>query len=96
MMTALAMATFAQNYKIDAPTGIDGPNNGVPLNGTTNTAFHRGDLPGTAAILRQLSTGESYAVLMNKNDRYETANPVDYPTDVMNAIDSAISNSPAQ
>jgi N-acyl-D-amino-acid deacylase len=91
-MTSKAMATFAGNFKIDTDAnGVDGANNGLPLNGTTNSAYHRGDLPGTAAMLRQLPSGVSYAVLMNKNDLYEgSGTRKDYPSDVKTGIDAAI------
>ena len=91
-MTSKAMATFAGNFKIDTDAnGVDGANNGLPLNGTTNSAYHRGDLPGTAAMLRQLLSGVSYAVLMNKNDLYEgSGTRKDYPSDVKAGIDAAI------
>jgi CubicO group peptidase (beta-lactamase class C family) len=93
-MTSKAMATFAGYFKIDTDdNGVDGANNGQPLNGTTNTAHHVGDLPGTAAMLRQLSSGVSYAVLMNKNDRYEgSGDRKDFPSDVKAGIDAAITS----
>lgn len=93
-MTSKAMATFAGNFKIDTDSnGTDGVNNGLPLNGTTNNGFHDGDLPGTAAMLRQLPSGVSYAVLMNKNDKFEgSGTRKDYPSEVKAGIDAAITS----
>lgn len=91
-MTSRAMATFAGIFKIDTDAnGVDGVNNGKLLDGTTNDAFHRGDLPGTAALVRQMTSGVSYSVLMNKNDQYEGGGSrKDYPSDVRAGIDAAI------
>lgn len=93
-MTSKAMATFAGSFKIDTDSnGTDGVNNGLPLNGTTNNGFHGGDLPGTAAMLRQLPSGVSYAVLMNKNDKFEgSGTRKDYPSEVKAGIDAAITS----
>ena len=74
MMTAKAMALFASFYKIDTnANSVDGINNGKPLAGVPNSGFHYGDLPGTAAVVSQSTSGISYAVLMNRNDKYEGA-----------------------
>lgn len=94
MMTSRAMASFAGAYRIGTDAdGIDGVDNGKPLaTGETHTAYHRGDLPGTAAVLRQRVSGVSYAVLMNRNDRYEgDGTRVDYPADVMEGLDAVLS-----
>lgn len=93
-MTSKAMATFAGSFKIDTDSnGTDGVNNGLPMNGTTNNGFHIGDLPGTAAMLRQLPSGVSYAVLMNKNDKFEgSGTRKDYPSEVKAGIDAAITS----
>lgn len=92
LMTARAMARFASTYKIDTDTnGVDGPNNGQPLLGVTNDGFHGGDLPGSASLVRQLRSGISYAILMNKNDKYEGSGVRrDYPMDMKSGIDRAI------
>jgi CubicO group peptidase (beta-lactamase class C family) len=92
LMTARAMARFASAYKIDTDAnGVDGPFNGQPLSGTTNDGFHGGDLPGSAALLRQLRSGISYAILMNKNDKFEGSGVRrDYPGDMKTGIDRAI------
>lgn len=72
MMTAKAMALFASYFKIDTnANSLDGVNNGKPLAGVPNSGFHYGDLPGTAAVVSQSVSGISYAVLMNRNDKYE-------------------------
>lgn len=89
--TARAMALFASHYKIDTDAdSIDGPENGRPLSGGTHTGLHYGDLPGTAAVVRQLGSGISYAVLMNKNAKFETGCPRDYPRAVQDGVDDAI------
>lgn len=93
LMTARAMARFASAYKIDTNiNGVDGPTNGQPLANSGNDGFHGGDLPGSASLVRQLRSGISYAVLMNKNDKFEgSGNRVDYPMDVRTGIDRAVS-----
>ena len=89
--TSRAMAMFASQFKIDTDANsIDGPDNGRPLAGSTHDGFHYGDLPGTAAVVRQLSSGISYAVLMNKNGKFENTCPRDYPAAVREGIDAAI------
>lgn len=55
--TARAMAIFASSYKIP---------HGEPLN-DTNHGAHWGGLDGTATFLRQLPSGVTYAVFMNKD-----------------------------
>ena len=92
LMTARAMARFASAYKIDTDAnGVDGQYNGKPLLGVTNDGFHGGDLPGSASLVRQLRSGISYAILMNKNDKYEGSGVRrDYPMDMKTGIDRAI------
>jgi hypothetical protein len=86
------MATFAAHFVIDTDVnGIDGPENGRQLNGARRDGFHDGDLPGTATVVRQLGSGVSYAVLMNKNDKFENGCISNYPRTVRNAMDDAIS-----
>jgi hypothetical protein len=41
------------------------------LAGIPNSGFHYGDLPGTAAVVSQSTSGVSYAILMNRNDKFE-------------------------
>lgn len=62
--TANAMAKFASSYKI--PNGEPMPNN------TTNNGAHWGGIDGTASFLRQLPSGVSYALLMNKAIPFDT------------------------
>lgn len=91
LTTARAMAVFAANFVIDTDAnGIDGPDNGRRLAGASRDGFHYGDLPGTAAVVRQLNSGVSYAVLMNKNDKFEGGCIRDYPRSVRTGIDDAI------
>ena len=92
LMTARALARFASAFKIDTDAnGIDGASNGQPLLGTTNNGFHGGDLPGSAALVRQLTSGISYAVLLNKNDKFEGAGTrVDYSMDMKTGLDQAV------
>lgn len=94
LMTARAMARFASAYKIDTDTnGVDGQFNGQPLLGATNDGFHGGDLPGSASLVRQLRSGISYAIIMNKNDKYEGSGVRrDYPMDMKTSIDRAITS----
>jgi len=82
------MATFAGSYLIKTDSnGTDQAGDGVPLAGTTNNGFHFGNYPGTSALIRQLPSGTSYAVLMNKNEENNTA---PYEAAVMASIDAAI------
>lgn len=92
LMTARALARFASAFKIDTDAnGIDGTSNGQPLLDATNNGFHGGDLPGSAALVRQLTSGISYAVLLNKNDKFEGAGTrVDYPMDMKTGLDQAV------
>ena len=91
-MTSKAMATFAGKFKIDTDSNsVDGIDNGKPLGVTTNNAYHFGTNPGTAAIVRQFTSGVSYAVLMNKNDLFEgPGNRINYVVDVKAGIDAVI------
>jgi N-acyl-D-amino-acid deacylase len=86
--TSKAMAAFAANYLIKTNAGVDMAQNGQPLNGTTNSGYHFGNYPGTSSIVRQLPSGVSYAVLMNKSN--ETAGQPGYQPALMNSLDSAI------
>lgn len=92
LMTARALARFASVFKIDTDAdGVDGPTNGQPLAGASNDGFHGGDLPGSAALVRQLRSGVTYAVMMNKNDKFEGSGPrVDYPMDMKAGLDRAV------
>ncbi len=86
--TSKTMATFAGSYLIKTDSnGTDQAGDGMPLAGTTNNGFHFGNYPGTSALIRQLPSGTSYAVLMNKNEENNTA---PYEAAVMASIDAAI------
>ncbi|PRC92140.1 serine hydrolase domain-containing protein [Solimicrobium silvestre] len=86
--TSKAMATFAGSYLIQTNAdGTDEAQDGIPLAGKTNDGFHFGNYPGTSAIIRQLPSGVSYAVLMNKSN--ETGS-VGYQGSLMTSIDAAI------
>lgn len=89
--TSRAMATFAGNYMIQTSKGgnggADGPQNGIPLAGKFNDGYHNGSAPGTASIVRQLPSGVSYAVLMNKRD---DVNGDAYQDSVKTQLDAAI------
>lgn len=75
LVTPKAMATFAGAYRIDNTSNLDannhpsldGPNNGKPLSGQTNSGVHYGDLPGVNNIIRQLATGTSYTLMLSKD-----------------------------
>jgi CubicO group peptidase (beta-lactamase class C family) len=75
MSTAKAMALLAGSYRIDNTSNldasihpsVDGFNNGKPLNGSTNSGVHYGDLPGVANIIRQLNSGTSYTLMLSKD-----------------------------
>jgi len=77
LTTSKVMAQFASVYKIDNSSnlnstitpGLDGPNNGVLLNGSFNSGEHDGGLAsGVSNILRQLPSGSSYTLMLNKDN----------------------------
>ncbi len=80
--TANAMAKFAAHYRIP---------DGVPLDGKTNNGGFFGADPGSATVMRQLPSGVSYAVLMNKLDESTTGGETAYQTRILEQIDAAIS-----
>jgi len=86
--TSKAMATFAGSYLIQTNNGVDMDQDGQPLNGKTNNGYHYGNYPGTTSIVRQLPSGVSYAVLMNKSN--EAAGQPGYQQALMGSLDSAI------
>jgi CubicO group peptidase (beta-lactamase class C family) len=89
--TTKTMATIAGNFFIKTDSnGTDQAGDGTPLAGATNDGFHFGNYPGTSALIRQLPSGTSYAVLMNKNN---DGGAVPYESAVMISIDAAISAS---
>lgn len=77
LVTSKAMAQFASVYLIDNSSNLnssispslDGPNNGRLLNGSTNNGEHDGGLPGVANVLRQLPSGSSYSLMLNRDSQ---------------------------
>lgn len=75
LTTSKAMAQFASVYLIDNTNNLnsetnpslDGPKNGQLLNGATNSGEHNGSLPGVANVLRQLPSGTSYSLMLNRD-----------------------------
>lgn len=75
LTTSKVMAQFASVYLIDNTNNLDkltnpsldGPNNGRMLNGSTNSGEHHGSLPGVANVLRQLPSGTSYSLMLNRD-----------------------------
>jgi CubicO group peptidase (beta-lactamase class C family) len=73
--TPKAMAMAAAAYKIDNSSNLDaqihpsqdGPNNGKPLSGASNNGVHYGDLPGANNIIRQLTSGTSYTLMLGRD-----------------------------
>jgi hypothetical protein len=69
------MAMAAAAYKIDNSSNLDaqihpsqdGPNNGKPLSGASNNGVHYGDLPGANNIIRQLTSGTSYTLMLGRD-----------------------------
>ena len=48
---------------------LDGPNNGTLLNGSFNSGYHDGALAsGVSNIMRQLPSGSSYTLMLNKDN----------------------------
>lgn len=95
LATSKTMSKVASIFKIDNTNNInatvnpslDGPNNGKLLNGTTNSGVHYGDLPGVTNILRQLTSGTSYTIMLNKDNQGGTWQSTLYPQ-----IDTILSN----
>ena len=87
LTTSKVMAQVAATYKIDNTNDInsttnpsmDGPNNGKSLSGTNNSGVHYGDLPGVTNILRQLLTGTSYALMLNRDNTLSAWQATLYP-----------------
>ena len=77
LTTSKVMAQFASVYLIDNSNnlnskitpGLDGPNNGTLLNGSFNSGYHDGALAsGVSNIMRQLPSGSSYTLMLNKDN----------------------------
>ena len=79
--TAKAMALFAAHYRIP---------DGVPLAGATNNGGFSGADPGVATVLRQLPSGISYAVMMNKLDESNPSGDASYQLQILKRIEAAL------
>lgn len=80
--TSKAMALFASAYAI-----LGTSDNGAPLNDRTNDGAWNGEWCGTQSIVRQRTSGVSYAVLMNKSSPgYSDA----YATQLQSQIDQVL------
>ncbi|CUI03824.1 serine hydrolase domain-containing protein [Massilia antarctica] len=79
--TAKAMTLFAAHYRIP---------DGVPLAGATNNAGFSGADPGVATVLRQLPSGVSYAVMMNKLDESNPSGGASYQVRIVERIEAAL------
>jgi CubicO group peptidase (beta-lactamase class C family) len=87
LTTSKVMAQFASVYLIDNTNNLnsstnpslDGPNNGRMLNGSTNAGEHNGGLPGVANVLRQLPSGTSYSLMLNRDSPNGTWQDTLYP-----------------
>ncbi|MCV2354840.1 beta-lactamase family protein [Paucibacter sp. B2R-40] len=91
LTTARALALFASRYTLQtSASGVDMAGNGLPLAGQTHDGFHFGELPGTTSIIRQLPSGSSYAVLMNKAEEQASDS---YHVALMAQIDAALAAS---
>jgi hypothetical protein len=73
LTTSQAMARVVANFKLDTASSLDGPQSGVPLNGSTNNGMHYGVVPGVSNLLRQLTSGSSYALMFNKDNNSVTS-----------------------
>lgn len=89
--TSQAMARVAANYKLDTATSLDGPQSGVPLNGATNNGMHYGIVPGVNNLLRQLTSGSSYALMFNKDNNSVTSSG-EWQNTLYPKIDAIIAN----
>jgi CubicO group peptidase (beta-lactamase class C family) len=77
LTTSKTLALFASVYLIDNANNLnsylnpslDGPKNGTLLSGSTNSGEHNGDLPGVTNILRQLPSGTSYTLMLNRDNQ---------------------------
>lgn len=74
--TAGAMALFAQHYRLPPNYNSGYEVIGEPLNAPAAYGSHGGTLPGLSTMVRQLPTGESYAVFLNIEFNLEPRLPV--------------------
>ena len=79
--TAKAMTLFAAHYRIP---------DGVPLAGAKNDGGFIGADPGVATVLRQLPSGVSYTVMMNKLDENNPAGDASYQLQMLRRIEAAL------
>ena len=91
LATSQAMARVAANFKIDTVSSLDGPQSGVPLNGSTNYGTHYGIVPGVSNLLRQLTSGSSYALMFNKDNNSVTSTG-EWQNTLYPKIDAIITN----
>jgi CubicO group peptidase (beta-lactamase class C family) len=81
LSTAKAMTLFAAHYRMP---------DGVPLAGAKNNGGHLGADPGVATVLRQLPSGISYAVMMNKLDDDNSSGEASYQMQILHRIEAAL------
>ncbi|HEX8615363.1 MAG TPA: serine hydrolase domain-containing protein [Telluria sp.] len=81
--TAKAMAMFAAHYRIP---------DGVPLAGAKNNGGFSGADPGVATVLRQLPSGVSYAVMMNKLDENNPSGDASYQLQALRRIEAVLTD----
>jgi CubicO group peptidase (beta-lactamase class C family) len=79
--TAKAMALFAASYRIP---------DGIAIAGATNNGGFTGANPGVATIVRQLPSGISYAVMLNKLDENNPSGDASYQAEIVRQFDAAI------
>lgn len=79
--TARAMTLFAARYRIP---------DGVPLAGATSNGGFTGADPGVATVMRQLPSGISYTVMMNKLDESNPSGDASYQQQVLRRIEAAL------
>ena len=81
LSTAKAMTLFAAHYRIQ---------DGVPLAGAKNNGGHGGADPGVATMLRQLPSGTSYTVMMNKLDEGNPSGDASYQMQILHRIEAVL------
>jgi CubicO group peptidase (beta-lactamase class C family) len=79
--TAKAMTLFAAHYRIP---------DGVPLAGAKHNGGFSGADPGVATVLRQLPSGISYTVMMNKLDDINPSGDASYQLQILRRIEAAL------
>lgn len=81
--TAKAMTLFAAHYRIP---------DGVALAGSKNNGGFIGANPGVATVLRQLPSGVSYTVMMNKLDDNNPSGDASYQMQILKRIETALTD----